>query len=187
MEVSNSQINFGMALRKPSNKEMEGFVNAVGLNRKGLAGSLRKRGLNQLEKELRQCDQFDVRYAKVDGKHTFQVLNTADGVVKKSFNAQSDNLIQDRAVKAIHELDEYKYDGTIKGFLKGIKIWSKTLAEGAKVVLLNPKNLMPKALLTAAQESQNMERAYKLELKAQEEAAKRQQKAVDAVNKIFDK
>lgn len=184
MEIrNNTAINkqsFGMALRRPSAEHMKRFVEALNLNTDDIGAKIRKAGLKQLEKQTPGAERFDVVYTVNDaGVDTYQVVdNKFNKVVSEYINGQ-EGLVKRPACNS--EFIQLKNKGceNVKDLFKFLGSLLKVLAN----VTVNPKDSLPRALLTAAKDADDLNKTAI----AQNKARTLSNKAINDVNKIFDK
>lgn len=180
--ASNSPA-FGMALRKPAPELVDSFIKALNLDDKD-SGKFCKKGLRQLEKELKNITQTDVVYIKEGNKNIFSVVSK-DGKVLHSF----DKSVKDKDAykkgpqykiykigadfeKCINDArDAHTKRERITAVFKGLYAMGKVLAR----VVINPKLTLPPELIAAAEKSKAIEKTHKANRAAQ-----------DFVDKILD-
>lgn len=196
MEIKNStQMNstsFGMALKKP--KDLEAFVKATGADRVGIAGRIRRRGIQQLEKELKSCEHADVEFIRENGKNVYLVLNNHynGGKIITTFDKYSDGLIMSPFNAAQNKIDDAIANKKgVRRFLSVAANGLKVLYHTIKTITVNPKQALPSPLLTAAEESKKADKAIRAEIKAAKKAAVAEhikaQKAREAKEKAMSK
>lgn len=184
MEIrNNSSMNntsFGMALRRPSAEHMKRFVEALNLNTDDIGAKIRKAGLKQLEKQTPGAERFDVVYTVNDaGVDTYQVVdNKFNKVVSEYTNGQEGLIERPASYSKFSKLCD-KENETWKDLFKFSGSFLKVLAN----VIVNPKDSLPRALLTAAKDADDLNKTAI----AQNKARTLSNKAINDVNNIFDK
>ena len=176
--ASNSPA-FGMALRKPAPELVDSFIKALNLD-----GKFCKKGLRQLEKELKNITQTDVVYTKEGNKNIFSVVSK-DGKVLHRF----DKSVKDedaykkgpqyKIYKIMADFEKCANDARdahtkregITAVFKGLYAMGKIMAK----VVINPKLTLPPELIAAAEKSKAIEKTHKANRAAQ-----------DFIDKILD-
>lgn len=191
MEVNNisAGTSFGMALRKPSAEVMDRFVSSVGIDKGDFVSKLRKRGLQQVQRELKDCKKYDVAFKiDEDGKDVFQVIeNAADRVIGEYRKGQG-GLVQPSFISSglksdLDKFEEITDTKNLKFLAHCAKTAGKYVVESVKLFILNPKDALPKTLLTAARDAKALEKASADTAKARVA----HNNAINDVNDIFNK
>ncbi len=171
--VNNTQPTFGMALRKPNAVDMEKFAQVTKLaDENFLVRSTAGRGLKQIIKENKN-NPFDIIFNAAE--EAFEVLSK-NGIVLRAFPLKKTKVIEvgaEEAAKAV-ETKVKKEPSLAKQMLKALK-----------VLVFEPKNIMPSALKKASNFAKELHNTAIAEEKVAVAAQKRLDKAVLKTKDIF--
>jgi len=188
MEVQNitsanrSNTSFGMALRKPGAKQIDRFVEDLGLDKNGVWAQLRKAGLKQLKKENPGGNFFDVNFTVDMGVNTYQVINNKNQRIVSEYTRGQNGLVKTSYDRSGLSKRLGNANGGERKLNDTVKTVGLTLRELVKLVF-NPKETLPRPLLTAAKEAKELEAS----VLAAERTRVLKNQAVYDINKMFDK
>jgi len=192
MEIGNNtqmySTSFGMALRRPSAEKMERFVDTLGLGGGDFASKIRSKGLKQMYSEAPGGKNFDVSFDVNDaGKAVFKVIDNKTDKVVAEYSKGQEGLVQrsyDRSglKEDLAEVDNLE-PRSIKSWLKLAKVGAKSVREFLKLSVVNPKEALPQAMLTAAKKAQELDS----DAIAAERARVLRNNSINEVNDIFEK
>ena len=171
--VNNNQPSFGMALRKPATADMRKFTQLLELNHDSWAcRKLSERGLKQVIKENRN-NPFDIVYNAAE--EAFNVLSKGSDTVLRTYRpapAKLEVAVGEGAAVAAENVAKKKQPSFVKQFFRV-----------ANALIFNPKAFLPTELNQA---SRYAGYCHRQAIKAEQAAAAKEQKLINAVRKAED-